>query len=68
MSKSSEDGEELMRVVECNVCGETLSAADDDELLWRLRAHTEEEHEPSSYDEAQARQTIAEEAYDATDS
>ena len=67
MSKSSEDGDR-MRVVECNVCGEALSAADDDELLRRLRAHIQEEHEPSSYEEEQARETIAQEAYEATDS
>lgn len=57
-----------MRVVECNICGETLSAVDDDELLRGLRRHIEEEHEPTSYDEGQARETIAEEAYEATDS
>jgi predicted small metal-binding protein len=57
-----------MRVVECNVCGETQSAADDDDLLRRLRAHVEERHESSSYSEEQARQMIADEAYEATDS
>jgi predicted small metal-binding protein len=57
-----------MRVIECNVCGETLAAATDDELLQRLRTHTEDEHSGSGYDEEQARQTIADEAYDASDS
>ena len=57
-----------MRVVECNVCGEPLAAADDEELLRRLRAHLESEHEPSSSDEDQAREMIAAEAYEATDS
>jgi predicted small metal-binding protein len=57
-----------MRVVECNICGETLSAASDEELLRRLRSHVEEEHEPSAYDEEEAREMIADEAYEATDS
>jgi predicted small metal-binding protein len=57
-----------MRVVECNVCGETLAAADDEELLRRLQAHVEGEHQPSSYDEQAAREMIAHEAYEATDS
>lgn len=57
-----------MRVVECNICGETLSAASDEELLRRLRSHIEDEHQQSSYDEPQAREMIASEAYEATDS
>lgn len=57
-----------MRVVECNTCGETLAAATDEELLRRMRAHEEDEHPSSSFDEAQARETISREAYDASDS
>jgi predicted small metal-binding protein len=57
-----------MRVVECNVCGEPLAAANDDELLRRLREHVESEHPSSEYGEAQAREAIASEAYDASDS
>lgn len=57
-----------MRVVECNVCGEPLTAGTDDELLRRLRAHVESEHDSSSFDETAARETIANEAYNATDS
>ena len=57
-----------MRVVECNICGETLAAANDDELVARLRAHAESEHEETVFDEDSARDTIAAEAYDATDS
>jgi predicted small metal-binding protein len=55
-----------MRVLECNTCGEPLAAANDEELLQRLRRHMESEH-PSSFDEARAREMIANEAYDATD-
>jgi predicted small metal-binding protein len=57
-----------MRVLECNICGETLAAADDEELLGRLRAHTEQEHAESGYDEEQARKTVESEAYNASDS
>jgi predicted small metal-binding protein len=57
-----------MRVIECNICGETLGAATDEELLRRLREHTEAEHASSGFDEPQARETISQEAYDATDS
>jgi len=57
-----------MRVIECNVCGETLAAATDEELVSRLRAHMESEHPSTSFDEAQAREMIAAEAYTASDS
>jgi predicted small metal-binding protein len=57
-----------MRVVECNMCGETLAAATDEELLRRLRAHYEEEHATDEFDEESAREMIAAEAYEASDS
>jgi predicted small metal-binding protein len=57
-----------VRVVECNICGESLSAADDEELLGRLREHVSSAHESVSYEESQAREAIANEAYDASDS
>ena len=57
-----------MRVVECNICGEALAAATDDELLRRMRAHMENEHADHGFDEDAARDTIASEAYDASDS
>ena len=55
------------RVLECNICGEPLAAATDDELLQQLLAHYEAEHPESGFDEAAARETIASEAYDAGD-
>jgi predicted small metal-binding protein len=58
----------MMRVIECNICGETVAAASDEELLRRLRIHTEAEHASMAFDEAQARETIEREAYDASDS
>ena len=56
-----------MRVVECDVCGETISAADDEELVGRVKDHLAEEHDQTP-DEEEIRQTIDREAYDATDS
>lgn len=57
-----------MRVMECNICGETLGAATDAELERRLLSHCEAEHPTAGYDEAQARELISREAYDASDS
>lgn len=57
-----------MRVMECNICGETLGAATDRELERRLLSHCEAEHPTASYDEARAKELIASEAYDASDS
>jgi hypothetical protein len=55
------------RVIECNVCGEPLSAATDEELLRQVQKHHESEHEESPMDEEQAREMIAREAYAAGD-
>ena len=57
-----------MRVLECNVCGETLSAVTDGELARRLRDHHESQHPSAAPDDAAARETVAREAYEATDS
>ena len=56
-----------MRVIECDVCGEPISAADDEELVGRVKAHLFEEHDESP-DEDEVQQTIDREAYDAVDS
>ena len=56
-----------MRVVECDVCGETISAADDEELVGRLKDHLTEEHDATP-DEDEVQVTIDREAYDAMDS
>jgi predicted small metal-binding protein len=56
------------RVIECNICGEPLAAANDEELLGQLRRHAESEHDAASFDEQEARETIASQAYDASDS
>jgi len=54
-------------VVECNICGETLTAADDDELARALGNHLSDEHDESPGDD-EVHQTVDREAYDAMDS
>jgi predicted small metal-binding protein len=56
-----------MRVIECNVCGETISAASDDELAGRLGTHLKEEHQEES-DAEELQELIEAEAYEALDS
>ncbi len=56
------------RVIECNICGEPLAAATDDELVRQMQTHHQAEHgDESGLDENEARETIAREAYDAAD-
>jgi hypothetical protein len=57
-----------MRVIECNLCGELVSAATDDELQTGLVRHHSERHEGSGLDDAEASRLIADEAYEASDS
>jgi predicted small metal-binding protein len=56
-----------MRTIECDICGEPITASDDEELVGRLKDHLSEEHD-SSPDEDEIQQTIDREAYDAVDS
>jgi predicted small metal-binding protein len=56
-----------MRVIECDVCGETISGADDDELVRRLGRHHRDEHDADPEEEELA-ELVHEEAYDAMDS
>jgi predicted small metal-binding protein len=56
-----------MRTIECDICGEPITAADDEELVGRLKDHLSEEHD-SSPDTDELQQTIDREAYDAGDS
>ena len=56
-----------MRVIECNECGEAVSAANDAELARNLAAHLREEHDIEPDDEEIA-DLVHDEAYDATDS
>jgi predicted small metal-binding protein len=56
-----------MRVIECNVCGETISAASDDELVTRLGAHLKEEHDEES-DAEELQELVEADGYEAVDS
>jgi predicted small metal-binding protein len=56
-----------MQVIECNVCGETLQAADNEELVGVLAAHMEGEHEQQT-DEDELLELVEAEAYEAMDS
>ena len=55
-----------MRVIECNICGETISAASDDELVGRLTAHLKEEHNETA-DAEELQELVEAEAYEALD-
>jgi predicted small metal-binding protein len=56
-----------MRVIECNECGDTVSAANDEELVRHLASHMRSEHDAMP-DEEEIADLVHEEAYDATDS
>jgi predicted small metal-binding protein len=56
-----------MRVIECDECGETITAATDAELVKRLGTHLRSEHDTEPDDEELA-ELVEEEAYDAMDS
>jgi predicted small metal-binding protein len=56
-----------MRVIECNECGDTVSAANDEELASRLGEHLRSEHDLEP-EEDEVADLVHEQAYDATDS
>jgi hypothetical protein len=58
---------QAMRVLDCD-CGKTLQAGNDDDLAAAVRAHADEEHPDLGLTEEQARQLVADRAYEATDS
>jgi predicted small metal-binding protein len=57
-----------MRVIECNECGETISAASDEELVGRLSTHLNQEHDVGEPDEEELTELVEAEAYEAMDS
>ena len=57
-----------MRVFDCNVCGATLKAANDDELARELDSHMKDEHEDVEWDADQTAELVSSQAYRATDS
>jgi predicted small metal-binding protein len=57
-----------VRVIDCNECGETIRAANDEELAPRLSEHMNSDHSDVEWDDEQAAKVISEQAYSATDS
>jgi predicted small metal-binding protein len=57
-----------VRVIECHLCGQTLSAATDEELVETASRHMDQRHPESEVDETQVRVLVNEQAYDASDS
>ncbi len=57
-----------MRVIECNFCGEALSAANDEDLVATVRGHISDQHADAGVDDAQVSEMVQRGAYDATDS
>jgi predicted small metal-binding protein len=53
-----------MRAIECP-CGHHLEAADDDELFRLCREHVDREHPEMQRSDAQIRERVAADAYDA---
>jgi predicted small metal-binding protein len=56
-----------MRVIECNECGDAISAANDEELTAHLAEHLRTEHD-QELEEDEVKDLVHEQAYDATDS
>jgi predicted small metal-binding protein len=57
-----------MRVIECDECGETISAANEQELVRRLASHLREEHDVEDPDEEELAELVEGESYEAMDS
>jgi hypothetical protein len=57
-----------VRVFDCNVCGATVKAANDEELARELDTHMRSEHPDVAWDGPQAAELVSAQAYTATDS
>jgi predicted small metal-binding protein len=55
-----------MRVIDCE-CGQTLKAANDEDLADAVREHVAEEHPDMDLSNEQVEQLVASQAYDADD-
>jgi len=56
-----------MKFIDCD-CGETLKAANDDDLASEVQAHAEQSHPEMGMSEEDARRLVADRAYEAADS
>ena len=57
-----------MKVIECNLCGDVLAGAGDDELVADALRHYADRHADVEFDEARARDMVQRNAYEASDS
>jgi hypothetical protein len=57
-----------VRVIDCNECGATIGAANDDELARELDKHMKSEHPGVEWGEDSAAELVSAQAYGATDS
>jgi predicted small metal-binding protein len=57
-----------MRVIDCNECGATIKAANDQELAGELSRHMHSEHSDVECNDEQAAELVRKRAYRATDS
>ena len=55
-----------MRTIDCD-CGETLTAANDDDLIKEVRRHADSEHADQDLSDDEIRSMVANGAYDAAD-
>ena len=56
-----------MRVIDCD-CGQTLQAANDEDLAGVVRDHIAEKHPDMEMSDDQVRELVSAQAYDAEDS
>lgn len=57
-----------MRVIDCNVCGATIKAANDQELARELDRHMQSDHPDVEWAGDRAAELVSAQAYHATDS
>jgi len=57
-----------VRVIDCNICGATVKAANDEELARELSQHMQEDHPDADWEDEQAGELVSAQAYTATDS
>jgi predicted small metal-binding protein len=57
-----------VRVIDCDECGATVKAANDEELAKELDKHMKSEHPDAEWDSEEAQEIVSNQAYDATDS
>jgi predicted small metal-binding protein len=55
-------------VIDCNECGDTIKAANDEELARALTQHMQSEHPDAEWDDERAKELVSTQSYHATDS